>query len=132
MKACFFYISVSHETKFFYHKEKKLVLEQRNTHNLQKHKAFLCCILKIQVPKLKLDPLGIDPIKAEKLLGDIEPEDKPQIYVEEHVEYLPERRASQYLIAFDDKANRILLFMLIHFLNHRPNTYLHVQKTSFK
>ena len=67
------------------------------------------------MPKLKLDPLGIDPMKTEKLLGDIEPEEKPQVYVEEHVEYLPERRASQYLIAFDDKANRILQFMLIFF-----------------
>ena len=64
---------------------------------------------------MKLDPLGIDPKKTEKLLGDIDIEDKaPQVYVEEHVEYLPERRASQFLIEFgDDKATTVIRYLCL-------------------
>ena len=67
------------------------------------------------MPKVKLDPLGIDSFKAEKILGAVDDADEEhQVYTEEHVEYLPARRPSQVILAFDSsQANTVhKIFML--------------------
>ena len=59
--------------------------------------------------------MGIDSFKAEKILGAIDDEDEEhKVYVEEHVEYLPARRPSQVILAFDSsQANTVYkIFML--------------------
>ena len=78
------------------------------------------------MPKVKLDPLGIDSFKAEKILGAIDDEDEDhKVYVEEHVEYVQARRPSQVILAFDSSQAKTVykIFMLICFYNHRRATH---------
>ena len=60
--------------------------------------------------------MGIDPLEAGNILGEDDDDDEHKVYLEERIEYIPERRASQMIIDFDPKANSYKLVVCYPFL----------------
>ena len=63
--------------------------------------------------------MGIDPLEAGNILGEDDEDDEHKVYLEERIEYIPERRASQMIIDFDPKANSYKLLVFYPFLLSR-------------
>ena len=79
--------------------------------------AIFSILTAIQVPVIKIkNPLGIDPLEAGNILGEDDDDDEHKVYLEERIEYIPERRASQMIIDFDPKANSYKLLVCYPFL----------------
>ena len=52
--------------------------------------------------------MGIDPLEAGYILGEDDEDEEHKVYLEERIEYIPERRASQMIIDFDPKAKTVI------------------------
>ena len=60
--------------------------------------------------------MGIDPLEAGNILGEDDEDEEHKVYLEERIEYIPERRASQMIIDFDPKAKTVINYLFaIHF-----------------
>ena len=61
--------------------------------------------------------MGIDPLEAGNILGEDDEDEEHKVYLEERIEYIPERRASQMIIDFDPKAKTVINYpFVIHFI----------------
>ena len=75
--------------------------------------------------------MGIDPLEAGNILGEDDEDDEHKVYLEERIEYIPERRASQMIIDFDPKAKTVINYLFaIYFYDHGC-VFTHVQNTLF-
>ena len=71
--------------------------------------------------------MGIDPLEAGNILGEDDEDEEHKVYLEERIEYIPERRASQMIIDFDPKAKTVINYLFaIHFY-YQGFVFTHVQ-----
>ena len=76
--------------------------------------------------------MGIDPLEAGNILGEDDEDEEHKVYLEERIEYIPERRASQMIIDFDPKANSYKLLVCYPFLYYQGCVFTHVQNPCFQ
>ena len=76
--------------------------------------------------------MGIDPLEAGYILGEDDEDEEHKVYLEERIEYIPERRASQMIIDFDPKANSYKLLVCYPFLLSRLRFHSCTEHPVFK
>ena len=71
--------------------------------------------------------MGIDPLEVGNILGEDDEDEEHKVYLEERIEYIPERRASQMIIDFDPKAKTVINYPFVIHFYYQGCVFTHVQ-----